>query len=326
MQNIIRLFAASVALILFGVQCSLFGQTIDEGRALLQQRKYKEAKAVFETLLKKDDNNAEAHLYLGMVYLNRNNPENNVDEAVDETEKAVELAPNNAECQYGYGAALGTKVRNAGVIKQMFLAPKIKKAFQRAVELDPKHVQARLGLAQYYFMAPSIAGGDEEEGWKQVDEIIKLDEVAGRLTKAGFLERQKKNDDAEKEYRSLISSRPNDWRIWKAYGYFEYRMERYDKSANCFEKYVDLRPDTADSYQSLAEVLLKKGDTERAIGNCTKSLSIESNFVPAIITLGEAYQAKGQKKEAKEAYQRAISLAQNDYYKTQAEKKLKEVE
>jgi predicted negative regulator of RcsB-dependent stress response len=42
--------------------------------------------------------------------------------------------------------------------------------------------------------------------------------------------------------------------------------------------------------------------------------------------MGEAYEAKGQKKEAKENYQRAIAIAQNGYYKNQAEKKLKEVE
>jgi predicted negative regulator of RcsB-dependent stress response len=42
--------------------------------------------------------------------------------------------------------------------------------------------------------------------------------------------------------------------------------------------------------------------------------------------MGEAYQAKGQNREAKENYQRAIAVAQNEYYKNQAEKKLKELE
>jgi tetratricopeptide (TPR) repeat protein len=322
----LRACIATLALILIVAEGNLAGQTVAEGRALTQQRKYKEAKAVFEGILKEDENNAEAHLYLGMLYLNRNNPENNIDEAVDQTERAVELAPDNAACQYGYGAALGTKVRNAGLLKQMMLAPKVKKAFQRAVELDPKHVQARLGLAQYYLMAPSIMGGDENEGWKQIDEVIRLDEVQGRFTKAWFLEREKKIDDAEQEYRALLSSRPKDWRIWKNYGYFEYRNQRYAKSVTCFEKYIELRPDTADSYQSLAEALLKKGEIDRAIDNLTKSLNIDKDFVPAIMSLGEAYQAKGQKEEAKEAYQRAILVAQNDFYKNQAEKKLKEVE
>jgi tetratricopeptide (TPR) repeat protein len=103
-------------------------------------------------------------------------------------------------------------------------------------------------------------------------------------------------------------------------------IERYDDAVKNFQKYVVLRPDTADSYQSLAEALLKKGNVDLAMSNLNKSLSIDKEYVPAIISLGEAYQAKGQKREAKEEYQRAIAATQNEYYKKQAEKKLKEVE
>ena len=93
-----------------------------------------------------------------------------------------------------------------------------------------------------------------------------------------------------------------------------------------FKKYIELRPDTADSYQSLAEALLKKGNVDLALSNINKSLSLDNEYVPAIISLGEAFQAKGQKKEAKETYLRALSITQNEYYKKQAENKLKEVE
>jgi Tfp pilus assembly protein PilF len=308
------------------MQMKLNAQTIAEGEVLFQKGKYKEAKSIFEEILKKDDKNAEAHNDLGMVYLNRRNPEYDVDKAVDETEKAVNLAPNNANIQYGYGAALGIKVQNAGIIKQAMLAPKVKKAFLRAVELNPKHIQARVALAQYYMMAPSIMGGDEEEAWRQLEEVIKLDEVQGRTVKAGFLLRAKKNDEAEKEYKILVTSKPKEWKVWHRYGYFCMHLEHYDNAIEHFKKYIELRPDTADSYQSLAEALLKKGNVDLAMSNLNKSLSLDKDFVPAIISMGEAYQAKGQIKEAKENYQRALSIAQNDYYKSQAEKKLKEVE
>jgi Tfp pilus assembly protein PilF len=304
----------------------VFAQTIAEGEALFQKGKFTEARAIFEEILKKDNNNAEAHSDLGILYLNRRNPEYDLEKAVDETEKAVELNPNNADFQYNYGAALGMKTQNAGIFKKAILAPKVKKAFARAVELNPKHVQARIALAQYYIQAPSIMGGDEEEGWKQIDEVIKLDEYAGRTAKAGFLLLAKKNDEAENEYKTLASSKPKDWRVWWRYGYFCMRIERYDNAIEHFKKYIELRPDTADSYQSLAEALLKKGDVDLAMSNLNKSLSLDKEYVPAIISLGEVYQAKGQKKEAKEAYQRAISITQNEYYKNQAEKKLKEVE
>ena len=63
-------------------------------------------------------------------------------------------------------------------------------------------------------------GGDEAEGWKQLDEVIKLDEIQGRTVKASFLLRAKKNDEAEKEYKILVNAYPKDWRVWKNYGYF----------------------------------------------------------------------------------------------------------
>lgn len=304
----------------------VIAQTIDEGISLVGQGKFAEAKSIFERILEKDENNAEAHYRLGSIFLARRFKDRNADEAADHLEKAIELNPTNAQYQFRYGVALGEKTQKAGVLKQVFLAPKVKKAFVRAVELDPHLVQARIGLAEYCLLAPSIVGGDEEEGWKQLDEAIKLDEILGRSVKISFLVRAKKNNEAEKECEMLINSKPNDWRVWKNYGYFSISVERYDDAITFFKKYIKLRPDTADSFQSLAEALLKKGETDQAMVNLNKSLSLDSAFVPALLSLGEAYQAKGQKKEARDSYRRVISTTENMYYKDVAEKKLKEIE
>ncbi len=316
----------NLLLMIFGLILIGNAQTISEAEVLARNGKFKEAQNIYEEIIKHDDKNAEAHSKLGMLFLNRRNPDYDIEKAVDETEKAIELNPNNAELQYNYGAALGIKTQNAGAFKQAFLAPKIKNAFKRAVELDPKYVLARIGLAQFYMMAPGIVGGDEDEAWKHIDEAIKYDELQGRTVKAYFLARKKKIDEAEKEYKALVVNKPQDWRVWHRYGYFCFRLERYDDAIEHFKKYIELRPDTADSYQSLAEAQLKKGEVDKAMANLNKSLSLDKDFVPAIISLGDAYQAKGQKKEAKETFQRAVLITQNEYYKKQAEKKLKEVE
>ena len=326
MRITVRICGIVIALLILQLPGMMKAQTVDEGIVLLKQKKFAEAKSVFEKILDKDNNNAEAHYRLGLVYCSRANPQRDVDEAVDQLEKAVDLKPDSANYQFRYGAALGEKTQKVGIFKQAFLAPKVKNAFKRAVELDPKHVQARIALAQFYLIAPSIVGGDEEEGWKQLDESIKLDEVQGRTVKANFLERAKRNDEAEKEYIILTAKKPQEWRTWKGYGYFCLHTQRYDEAVKYFKKYIELYPDTADSYQSLAEALIKKGETDLAMTSINKSLSFDKDYVPAIISLGEVYQAKGQKKEAKDAYQRALSLSLNEYYKTQAEKKLKEVE
>jgi Tfp pilus assembly protein PilF len=327
MRKILRICGILIAALILQMHGELIAQTVDEGIVLFQQKKFAEAKSVFEKILDKDDNNAEAHYRLGLVYLHRSNSQRNVDEAVDQLEKAVDLKPDSADYHFLYGVAIAEKTQKAGFIKQAFLAPKIKNAFKRAVELNPRHIQARLGLAQYYLSAPSIAGGDETEGWKQVDEAIKLDEVQGRSVKASFLERAKKNDDAEKEYKILAASKPQDGRTWRGYGYFCVRTKRYDEAITYFKKYVELRPDTADSFQCLGDGFLRKGDADQAISMFRKSLEIDKDFLSSLEKMGEAYKIKGQKKEAKEMFMAVLSHNEiSDSYREKLEKKLKEVE
>jgi len=245
MKSILQICGIIVTMLFMSMPVKLTAQSMDEGIGLLQQKKFTEAKSVFENILDKNDNDAEAHYRLGMVYLNRSNPQRDVDEAVDQLEKAVDLKPDDADYQFRYGVALGEKTQKAGVIKQAFLAPKVKNAFMRAVELNPKNVQAHIALAQFYLIAPSIVGGDIEKGWKELDEAVKLDEVLGRSVRAAFLEKGKRGDEAEKEFQILAVSKPGDWRTWKNYGLFHMRTGRIDEAVVNFNKYVELRPDTA---------------------------------------------------------------------------------
>ncbi|MCX6143756.1 MAG: tetratricopeptide repeat protein [Ignavibacteriales bacterium] len=106
-------------------------QSVEDGIALFNKGKFAEAKTTFESVLKQNDKNAEAHYRLGLILITRRFLD--ADEAVDHMEQAVEINSMNADYQYGLGAALGVKAQNAGVIKQAFLAPKVKGAFEKAV-------------------------------------------------------------------------------------------------------------------------------------------------------------------------------------------------
>jgi tetratricopeptide (TPR) repeat protein len=313
-----RLFAA-----LLIVPFVLCAQSLEDGKAEFRNGHYAKAKEVFESVLKMDDKDAEAHYQLGLIYLLRDF--RNEDEAVDHTERAVELKPDNGEYQYAYGAALGTKAQNAGIIKQAFLAPRIKKAFLRAVELDPNHFQARIGLAQYYLRAPSLMGGDTEKGWQEIEAAIKIDEYRGRMTKSRLLEQEKKLPEAEKEIEILASKMPKNWRVWKTLGYNRYQQKHHAEAVAAMNKYIELRPDTADSFKSLAEVQLQKGDYDLALENLKKALSIDKEFVTAVYLLGRTYEAKGLKNEAREAYQRVLRLNPSDNIRKLVEKNLKDL-
>lgn len=299
-------------------------QSLEEGVALFNKGKLAEAKAVFESVLKQDEKNAEAHYRLGLILLTRRFM--NEDDAVDHMEQAVELNSTSADYQYGLGAAYGTKARNAGIFKQAFLAPKVKGAFEKAVALNPKLVDAHIGLAQYYWRAPGIMGGDMEKAYKEADIAIQLDEMKGRQLKAGILIDEKKKEEAAQEMKVLTQHRAGDWSAWRSAGIFFWRNQMTDDAIASFEKYVALRPDTADSHQFLAQSYYQKKDANRAIGLAQKALTLDRDNINATNVLAQSFELNGQKKEALENYQRLLVLDISPEYRKTVEKKIKELQ
>jgi tetratricopeptide (TPR) repeat protein len=311
-------------IVVVGISCSAFAQSVEDGIALFNKGKLGEAKSVLEAVIKKDENNAEAHYRLGLVFLSRQY--RNEDDAVDHMERAVEISPANADYQYGLGAAYGTKAQSAGMIKQAMLAPKIKKAFQKAVELNPKLVEARIGLAQYYWKAPGIMGGDMEKAWKEADAIIQLDETRGRSFKANILMSEKKNAEAVQEIKTLVANRSTDWRAWRAAGFFYVQNQMTGDALASFEKYAAMRPDTAQSFYLVAYTYLQKKEADKVIELAKKSLMLDNNYSPAITVLAQAYELKGQKKEARENYQRLLTMDLSQDQRKNFEKKVNELQ
>jgi tetratricopeptide (TPR) repeat protein len=246
--------------------------------------------------------------------------------ATEHIEEAIDRNPNSADFQYLLGGIYGQTASSAGIFKQAFLAPKIKKAFAKAVELDPNHVEARISLAQYYLMAPGIMGGDDEEGFRQLDEATKRNEKRGRLAKAAMLERKNRLPEAEEQLKALAASYPTDWMPPKSLGYFYFRRARYDESLQFMQRYVALRPDTSDAFDSMGEVQLAAGRIDDAIASLKKALAIESTLGSSLFLLGQAYEKKEMRTEAKEAYQKAILNDRSEQRKKLSVERLKALE
>ncbi len=312
----------------FVATCCLFPvllccQSLEDGKVELQKGHAARAKEIFEKVLAQDGNNAEANYRLGSLELRRDFRDE--DGAVDHMEKAAELDPQNAEYQYGLGVALGMKAQSASVFKQAFLAPKVKKAFQHAVELNPKLVEARIGLAQYYVKAPSIMGGDEERGWKELDTAVTLDEFKGRSAKAGLLLSEKKADEAEAELKLLSSKMPGDWRVWNSLTNFYLRQKRNSDAVVAAQKCVTLKPDSAESYKNLGQAELQDQKLDSALENLKKALRLDNDHIMANFFLAKTYAAKGLKQEAKETFEHVLQLDPPQRLREEVEKNLKEL-
>ena len=96
-------------------------------------------------------------------------------------ERAIEFDGTHANSYLWLGRTYGYQAQHAASGEQFFLARKVKKCREKAVELDPELVDARVALMSFYLQAPSLVGGSIERAKLQAAEIAKRDPEQGKL-------------------------------------------------------------------------------------------------------------------------------------------------
>ena len=180
---------------------------IDAARKLYTERKLPDAQAAFEKIAASDPQCADAHYYLAQLALRRNDDE----KAIASAEKAVALAPDNAEYQHLLGDAFGGYAQKASVFSQFGLAKKCLAAYLRAVALKPDSVGYHQSLFEYYRQAPGLAGGGRDKALAEAATIKKLNPLAGRVAFATLYVADKKYDLALAEFDEVLKTNPDDF-------------------------------------------------------------------------------------------------------------------
>ena len=206
---------------------------------LINARRFDEARVLIDPMFAKDKNDARAMFLMGrLVYA-----QGNSGAAVDWFEKAVKRQDTNATYHTWLGNALGDEAQKASKLRQPFLARRVKSEFERAVELDPKLVDAREGLVGFYSVAPGIMGGSMEKAREQATAIAKLNPIRGHLQLGRVAEREKDVATAEREYQALISAYPDSVVGYYALGNFYRTQSRWDDAFTTFERLMKMKPD-----------------------------------------------------------------------------------
>ena len=110
--------------------------------------------------------------------------------------------------EYGEKAAISKPLTAAT------LARKAKNEFERAVQLDPASVEARLDLAQYYTEAPVIMGGGLDKARDQAAQVAGRNSAKSHLILARIAEKEKQFPEAENQLRQAISAARQPSEYW----------------------------------------------------------------------------------------------------------------
>ncbi|HVZ63332.1 MAG TPA: tetratricopeptide repeat protein [Lacunisphaera sp.] len=259
----------------------------DRIRDLIRHRQYPEAQAELEKAVAAEPTNAEAQYWLGKVRLDRGQLEG----SVSALETATSLAPAKSEYFRVLGDAYGISAQRAGLFSKLGFARKCKAAYDKAVELDPKNINARWSVMEYCRQAPGIVGGGMDGAYAQAAEIRKLDARRGLAAYAMLYATEKKYDEAFAMFGDALKSAPDDYLVLYQIGSFAANSGReLDRGIASLQRCLDLPPPAsapgrAPVQWQLGRLLALKGDKAGARAAYEAALKIDPKFPQALEAL-----------------------------------------
>jgi tetratricopeptide (TPR) repeat protein len=289
----------------------LYSQSVvDKARVLYEARKYDESIRLLKTVGEKDATYAASQYYLGRIAYDQKD----YDAAEEYLEEAIDVNPNVADYHYWLATVWGNIARDANVLKQGMLAPKIKDEYEATVKLDPKNMDALWGLIGFYTEAPGVMGGSFEKAIETAGAIAKLDQAEGHRARGTIYEEQEKYAEAEKEFLAAYKLKPATRQSLISY---YVRRQQYDKAFVMLDEALVSDPGNMLIVYQFGRTSAITGQRTEKGEECLKQYLThqprenEPSHGGAHMRLGQIYEKRGNKAEAKRSYQAALKIDQS---------------
>jgi Flp pilus assembly protein TadD len=244
------MFALAVLLLSCSAAQAQTGSALDEARAALKAGDAAKAAALLAPLTGADARDAAAFHLLSQVRL----AQRQTAEAVASAEKATALDATKPAYFSQLGVALSQRMGEVGFMQKAALSGKLRKAFAKAVELDPNEVNSLIGLARFYAGAPEIAGGSIEKAREFAQRVQKLDAFLGAVELGNVADRDENCAEALGHYEAAAQLKPAHAGAQMLCGRMLAKLGRKDEARARFEAALKLNPALESAKNALAEL------------------------------------------------------------------------
>lgn len=206
----------------------------DKAEKLFRQEKYDAAKSIFEESLSQNPNHLKSIEYLGDIA----GQTQDWDNAIFYYQKLKKAKPSEANFHYKYGGALGMKAKESNKFKALGMIGDVKESFEKAITLNPKHIDARWALIELYIQLPGIVGGSERKAIMYSNELMKIAPVDGYLSKGHIAEYFNRYKEAEKNYRKAIEIGGSKTTYQKLANLYKNKLKQPEKAKEIMEAFA----------------------------------------------------------------------------------------
>lgn len=251
----------------------------------------------------------------------RNHMRNNApDRAERSFERAVEKEPRNGLYHLWLGNAVGQQASSASVLRQPFMARRIKAEFERAIELDPELIDARDGLISFYLQAPAVMGGDVGKAREQQREIAKRNVIRGHMAAANIAWHGRDTTATITALRAAMASAPDSVPPASALSQRLLNWKRHSEAFAVWSEFLVRHPNNLSARYQFGRLSAVTGERlPEGEAHLRAILAIEpwpeQTSLPAkaagYARLGDVLRHQRRREEAKAAYDRALELDAN---------------
>ena len=298
------------------------------GQIKAQQGDTKAAQDLFTKAAQMDQGSVPARIMLGRLRAS----EQDLEGALSEFDAAVRTDPTSVVAARTKAAALIQQKRTReavqfleGAVKAESAVPglhgllaeayatdnqidKARAAFQKQLDLDPKSLEARMGLAR---IALRQQKDDEALGYLQAVVKTNPDHLPALLLLGGVSERLGRYDQAIGPLAAAVKSNPAQPSLALALASLRQQTGEYDAIIADMSELLRRYPEFNAARVMRAQAYLAKRDAAGGLQDLTEAARVNPKDAGVQLLLARAYAVMGRVPEAQAAYRQALKLNPN---------------
>lgn len=249
-------------------------------------------------------------------------------------EKATDLAPDNPDALNWHANALFSTINEASFLAKGRMAGQAKGMLERAVEIDPAYVDARIALVEFYRNAPGIAGGSRKKAKENAEAMLAYPngKMHGHRLLAQIAVQDDDWDEADRQFALAAEAAGDEdgrLQLMLVRGYTLLNDKKDAKGAIPILKEVfDARGDDADATTAYlyGRALAETGDCAGAIPIFERVLTMNPDARNTRFLYAECLAKRGQASEAIAQYEEFVKRFPKDDNAGKAKKAIKDLQ
>ncbi|KPJ61464.1 MAG: hypothetical protein AMJ46_01915 [Latescibacteria bacterium DG_63] len=284
---------------------------LSEVVGLFQEQEYKEVRQILEALPEKSKRSGTALYYLGRLDLIDADHES----AAKRLKEAIDVDPDNSECHYWLAVAVMRKVPYSNPLGRMTSAMRAMKEFNKAIELDPTNMRARMTVFQMMARSYGRGGAKKEALLEQARSIAEIDSIMGHVAHGTFYQFVKNDmERAGTQFERGFGLAPRNRAAAISYADYLWHVGKKAEAIGVLQSFLQEMPDDKPANFSLgARIILSRrnyGTAREIFERCLRLKSETGIPTEAMVRwcLGLIYHLTGQQDGTQTEWSRVYEL------------------